>query len=128
MKLKFWNCARNARATAGTVLVAGSMLGAVPLHAELSNQVWFVAWNGAPTPSGDVSLQTLSTAGDGAAAVAGAAGNFVSQVDFPSFNSPYEVAVDAAMGKAYVLDNNLQGVTPEYIYSFNLTGTPAQIA
>jgi hypothetical protein len=128
MKLKLWKCARNAWVTVKTVLVAGSVLGAASLHAELSNQVWFVAWNGAPTPSGDVSLQNLSTAGDGAAAAAGAATNFVSQVDFASFNSPYEVAVATAMGKAYVLDNNLHGVTPEYIYSFNLTGTPAQIA
>ena len=114
-----------ARAVTKTVLVVGFVFGAASLHAGLSNQVWFVTWNGAPTPSGDVSVQTLSTAGTG---VAGGANNFVSQAGFPAFNSPYEIAVDPAMGKAYVLDNNLQGVTPEYIYSFNLTGTPAQIA
>ena len=128
MKSKLWNRARNAWAMAKRVCVAGSVLGAASLHAGLSNQVWFVSWNGAPTPSGDVSLQTLSTAGTGAAVSTGAASNFVSQVEFPSFNSPCEVAVDTAMGKAYVLDNSLQGVASEYIYSFNLTGTPAQIA
>ncbi len=41
------------------------------------------------------------------------------------------MVVDPAMGKAYVLDNNVQdsalASTPEYIYSFNLAGTPAQI-
>jgi hypothetical protein len=110
------------------VLVAGFVFGAASLHAQSSNQVWFVTWNGQPTPSSDVSVQNLSTAGGGAAVAAGVASNFVSQVNFPSFNSPYDIAVDPAMGKVYVLDNNISGVTPEYIYSFNLTGTPAQIA
>jgi hypothetical protein len=128
VKLKHLNCVRNACETIKTVFVAGFVFGAASLHAQSSNQVWFVSWNGQPTPSSDVSVQKLSTVGSGAAVAAGAASNFVSQINFPSFNSPYDIAVDPAMGKVYVLDNNLQGVTPEYIYSFNLTGTPAQIA
>src|SRR5579871_1575143 len=84
-KWKLSRCARNAGETAWLLLVVGTLLGAAPLHAELSNQVWFVTWNGAPTPSGDVSVQKLSTPGGGAALAVGAASNFVSQVDFPSF-------------------------------------------
>jgi hypothetical protein len=125
VKLKLLCRARNAFEAIRTVLVVGFVFGAGSLHAASSNQVWFVTWNGAPTPSGDVAVRALSSAGTGAA---GAASNFVSQVDFPSFNSPYDIAVDPAMGKAYVLDNNLQGVTPEYIYSFSLAGAPAQVA
>ena len=128
MMLKLLHWTRSVGETIRTVLVVGFLLGATSLHASLSNQVWFVTWNGAPTPSGDVSVQKLSTPGDGAGLPVGASSDFVSQVDFPSLNSPYEIAVDTAMGKAYLLDNNLQGVTPEYIYSFNLTGTLAQVA
>jgi len=95
--------------------------------AQSSNRVWFVTCNGAPTPSSDISVQSLLTAG-GAVVAAGSASNFVSQVSLPALNSPYDVAVDLGMGKVYVLDNNLAGGTPAYIYSFNLSGTPAQVA
>ena len=102
--------------------------GVTSLCAQSSNQIWFVIYNGAPTPSSDVSVRKVITDGSATALTSGAAGNFVSQTNFSSFNSPYDIAVDPAMGKVYVLDNNLQSETPEYIYSFNLTGTPAQIA
>lgn len=110
------------------VVVLGVAFFVPSLHAQSSNKVWFVTCNGTPTPSSDVSVQVIATDGTASAIAAGAASNFVSQVNFPSFNSPYDIAVDIAMAKVYVLDNNLQGSTPEYIYSFNLSGTPAQIA
>lgn len=108
-------------------LLAGTCLAAPLAQAQTSNVVWFTMWNGQPTPSSDVSVQNITTPGSGSAVPAGSANNFASQTNFPSFNSPYDIAVDTAMGKAYVLDNNANGTTPEYIYSFNLTGTPAQI-
>jgi hypothetical protein len=114
--------------TVGILLVAALLIGAPSLQAQSSNKVWFVTWNGQPTPSSDVSAQAISSGGSGSAITSGAAGSFVSQTNFLPLNSPYDVAVDPAMGKAYVLDNNVQGETPEYIYSFNLAGTPAQIA
>ncbi len=98
--------------------------------AQSSNKLWFVTCNGQPTPSLDVSVRNVMTAGTGVALATGAASNFVSQTDFHGFNSPYDIAVDPVMGKVYVLDNNLPGQTPtnQYIYAFNLNGTPAQIA
>jgi hypothetical protein len=75
-----------------------------------------------------VSVRVIASDGSGSAIPTGAASNFVSQINFPSFNSPFDIALDTVMGKLYVLDNNVQGATPEYIYSFNLSGTPAQIA
>lgn len=101
----------------------GSSLGA-----QTSNRVWFVSYNGVPTPSSDVSVQSLATGGGTNALPAGSAVNFVCQTNFLQFNSPFDVAVDPAMGKVYVLDNNISGVTPEYIYAFNLASTPAQAA
>lgn len=111
-------------------LLAAMCLAATFAQAQTStsNKVWFVMWNGQPTPSGDISVQNITTTGSGSAVSAGSATNFLCQTNFSSFNSPYDVAVDPAMGKVYVLDNNANGTTPEYIYSFNLTGTPAQIA
>ncbi|MDE3100026.1 MAG: hypothetical protein KGJ88_11190, partial [Verrucomicrobiota bacterium] len=96
--------------------------------AQTSNRLWFASYNGQPTPTSDVSVQDLLTAGNGAFLASGSAAVFVAQTNFASFNSPYDVAVDPAMGKVYVLDNNVQAATPEYIYSFNLAGTPPQIA
>jgi len=105
---------------------------AVSLHAQSSNQVWFTVFNGQPTPSSDVSVGTLFNNGYGSTLPSGSANTFVSQTNFSAFNSPYGVVVDPAMGKAYVVDNNAQDTAnasgPEYIYSFNLTGTPSQIA
>ncbi len=98
------------------------------LSAQSSNTVWFVTWNGQPTPGADVSVRSLAANGSGAAIATGAANYFVSQTNLPALNSPYDLAVDTAIGKVYVLDNNIPGGAPEYIYSFNLTGTPAQIA
>jgi hypothetical protein len=102
------------------------LAGTSRLHAQSSNKVWFVLWNGKPTPSSDVAVQNLTTAGT--ASTITSANTLVSQTNFASFNSPYDIAVDPAMGKAYVLDNNLQGGSPAFIYSFNIAGTPAQIA
>lgn len=106
-------------------LVGGTITS---LRGQTSNRVWFVACNGQPTPSSDVSVQSVVTDGSANTLPGGTAAYFVSQTNFTSFNSPYDVAVDPAMGKAYVLDNNAQNSAPEYIYSFNLAGTPAQIA
>ncbi|MDE3067723.1 MAG: hypothetical protein KGJ60_09250 [Verrucomicrobiota bacterium] len=108
--------------------VALLLAGGTSLCAQSSNRIWFAIYNGAPTPSSDVSVRTVMSDGSASVPAAGLAGNFVSQTNFSSFHSPYDVAVDPAMGKVYVLDNNLQGEAPEYIYSFNLAGTPAQIA
>lgn len=108
------------------VMLAAFALGAPLLHAQTSNKVWFAIWNGQPTASSDVAVQSLATSG-GASVVTNAL-SFVSQTNFPAFNSPYDIAVDPVMGKAYVLDNDMQGGASEYIYSFNLAGTPAQIA
>jgi len=119
---------KNMRKSVTNLLVAALLIGASSLHAQSSNKVWFVTWNGKPTPSSDVSAQTISSDGSASAVSSGVAGSFISQTNFLSLNSPYDIAVDPAMGKVYVLDNNVQGETPEYIYSFNLTGTPAQIA
>jgi len=123
---------KNMQKSVKYLLVAAFLLAAPLLHAQLStqvsNKVWFVTWNGKPTPGSDVSVQSLATAGNASGIAPGAANDFVSQTNVPSLNSPYDIAVDPAMGKVYVLDNNVQGVTPEYIYSFNLAGTPAQIA
>ena len=106
------------------LLVAGGF----SLAAQTSNRVWFVTYNGFPTPSSDVSVQSLATSGGTNTLVTGAAANFACQTNFPAFNSPFDVAVDPAMGKIYVLDNNISGVTPEYIYAFSLTDPPAQAA
>lgn len=109
------------------LLLVAFLAGTPLLHAQSSNKVWFVLWNGKPTPSSDVAVQNLATAGT--ASIINSANTLVSQTNFNSFNSPYDIAVDPAMGKAYVLDNNnVQGGPPELIYSFNLAGTPAQIA
>jgi hypothetical protein len=102
--------------------------GVTSLLAQTSNRVWFVAYNGQPTPSSDVSVQSVATDGSANTLPAGTATYFVAQTNLTSLNSPYDVAVDPAMGKAYVLDNNVQNGSPEYIYSFNVSGTPAQIA
>jgi hypothetical protein len=112
------------------VLLAMAFMAAPFVQAQSLNQVWFVMWGGQPTPGGDNSLQNITANGTGSAINAGTAASIVSQTNFSSFNSPYDIAVDPAMGKAYVLDNNqLSGTgVPEYVYSFNLTGTPAQIA
>jgi PKD repeat protein len=114
--------------TIKNLLVVAFLVGAPFLRAQSSNEVWFVTWNGQPTPSSDVSVQSMASAGNATAITAGMASYFVSQTNFSSFNSPYGIVVDPVMGKVYVLDNNAQGVAPEYIYSFNLTGTSAQIA
>lgn len=112
------------------IAVALIFLSAFPSTAQTSNQIWFVVYNGAPTPSSDVSARTLISDGSSNSIVTGTAKNFVSQTNFSSFHSPYDIAVDPAMGKVYVLDNNLTSSThtPEYIYSFNISGTSAQIA
>src|SRR5579863_5752040 len=113
----------------GLALAVGT---AASVHAQGQNQLWFTSYNGVPNPSSDVSVQSLITGGSSGALLAGSASAFVSQTNFSAFNSPFGVVMDPAMGKAYVLDNNVQDnastSTPEYIYSFNLTGTPAQIA
>jgi uncharacterized membrane protein len=108
--------------------VALTFAGADSLRAQTSNRVWFAVYNGMPTPSSDVAVQSVTTDGSASSLVTGSAAAFIAQTNFTAFNSPYDIAVDPAMGKAYVLDNNVQGLTPEYIYSFNLSGTPAQIA
>ena len=113
--------------TVEILLVGALLIGAPSLHSQSSNKIWFVTWNGKPTPSSDVSAQAVSSDGSASVVLSGAV-SFVSQTNFLSLNSPYDIAVDPAMGKVYVLDNNVQGLTPEYIYSFNLTGPPAQIA
>lgn len=113
-------------------LLAASLvlLSACPLRAQSSNQIWFVSYNGAPNPGSDVSVRRLATDGSAASLPTGTATNFVCQTNFLSFNSPYDVAVDTAMGKVYVVDNNLSAANgqPEYIYSFDLDGNPAQVA
>jgi hypothetical protein len=108
--------------------MALTFAGADSLRAQTSNRVWFAVYNGMPTPSSDVAVQSVTTDGSPSSLVTGSASAFMAQTNFTSFNSPYDIAVDPAMGKAYILDNNVQGSTPEYIYSFNLSGTPAQIA
>ncbi len=118
----------NMRKSVKYLLVASLLFGAPLLYAQVSNKVWFVTWNGQPTPSSDVSGMAIASGGSGSGVASGSAASFVSQTNFSSLNSPYDIAVDPAMGKVYVLDNNVQGVKPEYIYSFNLNGTPAQIA
>ncbi len=112
------------------ILLAAALIlvGASAVHAQTSNRVWYAIYNGVPNPSSDVAIQTILTDGSANPLPTGSASAFVAQTNFTAFNSPYDIAVDPAMGKAYVLDNNVQGETPEYIYSFNLTGTPAQIA
>ena len=110
------------------VVAALILLSANAVHAQTSNRVWYAIYNGVPNPSSDVAIQTILTDGSANPLPAGSASAFVAQTNFTAFNSPYDIAVDPAMGKAYVLDNNVQGETPEYIYSFNLAGTPAQIA
>ncbi|HEY3762807.1 MAG TPA: Ig-like domain-containing protein [Verrucomicrobiae bacterium] len=110
--------------------VAIAFMAASFAHAQVANQIWFTMWNGQPNPSSDVSVQNIFSSGNGSAVPTGLAVNFVSQTNFPAFNSPYDIAVDVAMGKAYVLDNNQNSASgvPENIYSFNITGTPAQVA
>lgn len=111
------------------LLVAACLAATTLLHAQtVSNRVWFAVWNGAPNPGSDVAVQSISTGGAATAVASGSAFSFVSQTNFPAFNSPFDVAVDPVKGKVYVLDNNVPGNAPEYIYSFNLTGTPSQIA
>lgn len=113
----------------GLIFAVWLLLASSPLlYAQTSNRLWFAIYNGQPTPSSDVAVRSVVTGGSAEALASGEAGSFVSQTNFPSFHSPFDVVVDPAMEKAYVLDNNVQGTTPEYIYSFNLTGTPAQIA
>jgi hypothetical protein len=73
-------------------------------------------------------VQNLPTDGSASAVASHSAHVFISQTNVPALSSPYDVAVDPAMGKVYVLDNNLDGYIPEYIYSFNISGSPAQIA
>lgn len=107
------------------VMTAALICGAPLLHAQTSNRVWFAIWNGQPTASSDVAVQSLATSG-GASVVTNAT-SFVSQTNLPSLNSPYDIAVDPAMGKAYVLDNDAGGLV-QNIYSFNLGGSPAQVA
>jgi hypothetical protein len=107
------------------LLVVACLTCAPLLHAQSSNRVWFAIWNGQPTASSDVAVQSLATSG-GALAVTNAI-SFVSQTNFPPFNAPYDIAVDGAMGKAYVLDNGA-GSQVENIYAFNLGGSSAQIA
>ncbi len=107
-------------------LLAG--VGVTALQAQTSNRVWYALFGGSPTPSGDISVQSVVTDTSAAPVAAGTAGTFIAQTNFTAFNSPYDVVVDPAMGKVYVLDNNLQNGTPEYIYAFTLVGTPAQIA
>jgi len=107
------------------LLAVACLTGAPLLHAQSSNRVWFAIWNGQPTASSDVAVQSLATSG-GALAVSNAS-SFVSQTNFPAFNAPYDIAVDGAMGKAYVLDNGA-GSQVENIYAFNLGGSSAQIA
>lgn len=112
------------------VVLAMMLMGGPCLYGQTSNRVWFVMWNGEPTPSSDVSAQNIATGGSGNAVAAGSAADFACQTNFSPFNSPYDIAVDTAMGKAYVLDNNRTSLTgaPEYIYSFNINGTPGQVA
>ncbi len=108
------------------------LAGVSAVRAQSSNKLWFVTYSGQPTPSLDVSVRSVMTAGTAAALVTGSASNFVAQTDFHGFNSPYDIAVDPAMGKVYVLDNNVQDGAQagggQYVYSFNLSGTSAQIA
>lgn len=110
--------------------VVSVWLTALSLPAQSSNQVWFVLYNGQPTPSSDVAVRSVVTDDTATALATGAAAGFLSQTNFSSFSSPFNIAVDPAMGKVYVLDNNLAAPNrvPEYIYAFNLAGTPAQIA
>ena len=122
MRTQLTNICRQFVTLAVAVCSAGSVQGQSP------NQLWFTSYNGEPTPGSDVAVQTLGSAGG---LTAGPVATFISQTNFTAFNSPFAVVVDPAMGKAYVLDNNVQdsalASTPEYIYSFNLAGTPAQI-
>lgn len=103
-------------------------LVASPLMAQNSNRLWFAVNNGTPTPSADVAVQSLGTDGSATFLAAAAAAPFVVQTNLTILNSPYDVAIDPAMGKVFVLDNNVSGTTNEFIYSFNLSGTPSQIA
>jgi len=96
--------------------------------AQGSNQLWLAICNGNPTPSSDVAICRLTTDGSAVTGNITGVGRFLTQTDFSAFATPYDLVVDPAMGKMYVLDNNLTGKTPEYIYSFNLAGTPAQVA
>jgi len=109
----------------GVLLLIGSALS---LSAQGSNLLWYTTYNGAPTPSADISVQSLLTDGSGALVVSNNNYAFISQINVPALSSPYGVAVDPAMGKVYVLDNNLAGTVPEYIYSFDASGAPARIA
>jgi hypothetical protein len=110
------------------VMLVMAFCSAGPILGQSPNQLWFTSYNGEPTPGSDVAVQTLGSAGG---LTAGALATFISQTNFTAFNSPFAVVMDPAMGKAYVLDNNVQDSalpsSPEYIYSFNLAGTPAQI-
>jgi hypothetical protein len=82
--------------TVEILLIAALLAGAPLLHAQSSNKVWFVTWNGKPTPSSDVSAQAVSSDGSAAAVSSSAAGSFISQTNFSSLNSPYDIAVDPA--------------------------------
>jgi len=101
---------------------------AFPLFAQSSNRLWYTTYNGAPTPSADISVQNLLTDGSAATVASNNDYAFISQTNVPGLSSPYDVAVDPAMGKVYVLDNNLAGIVPEYIYSFDASGYPSQAA
>jgi hypothetical protein len=110
------------------VILVAAVSSAGPILGQSPNQLWFTSYNGEPTPGSDVAVQTVGSAGG---LTVGSLATFISQTNFTAFNSPFAVVMDPAMGKAYVLDNNVQdsalASTPEYIYSFNLAGTPAQI-
>ena len=106
-----------------------TLLAAFSLQGQTTNLVWFVTSGGIPSPTTDVSVRTLRTDGSATPLAGGAVSNFLSQVDFPSLNSPADIAVDPTLGKIFVLDdNNVQFGGAEYIYSFNLFGTPVQRA
>lgn len=99
------------------------------LHAQSYNQVWFTMWNAQPFQNGDTGVQMISTNGSGSLISPGTAVSYLNITNFQSFNTPYDIAVDPAMGKVFVLDNNSTGSgAQEYIYSCNIVGTPAQIA
>ena len=108
------------------IFLAGllTLLAVVSVEGQTTNSVWFVTCGGSPSPSTDVSLRTLRTDGSATPIASGTASNFLSQVDLPSLNSPADVAVDPVLGKIFVLDDG----GAEFIYSFNLFGTPSQRA
>ena len=95
---------------------------------QISNRVWVASYGGSPTPSSDVGILNLFSDGNGSAVNPSVPVDWLTQTNFTSFASPFDVAVDPAMGKVFVLDNNFFGGSPAYIYSFNLAGSPALVA